>query len=258
MPRTHELAVWRSVPERSDTPLPRGVVRICGYQGISLIDYPGRIASVVFLGGCNFRCPFCQNPDLVLRAESMPDFDVDDVLRAVLRRKGFLDGVVVTGGEPLIHGETLFQLLRMLRRARLAVKLDTNGYEVATLREVLREGLVDYVAMDVKTSWEKYATAAGRVLDVGRVREAIAAISGSGIEHEFRTTCVPGLVDESDILTIGTLLGPRERYVMQQFRATSDLIDPAFADVQPYSADTIRSFADAVSPLIGSVTTRGL
>jgi pyruvate formate lyase activating enzyme len=254
--RTATRESWR--PSGGDTLPRRGVMKICGFQGVSLIDYPGRIASVLFLGGCNFRCPFCQNPDLVLRAESMPDFDLDDVLRAVLRRKGLLDGVVVTGGEPLISSGALFELFRVLRQSGLAVKLDTNGYEVETLHEVLGRGLVDYVAMDVKTSPEKYAAAVGRVLDVGRILESIAAISGSGIEHEFRTTCVPGLVDESDIITIGTLLGPRQRYVVQQFRATSDLIEPAFVSVQPYSSGVIRSFAEAVSPLVGSVTTRGL
>jgi len=233
-------------------------MRICGYQGVSLIDYPGRIASVLFLGDCNFRCPFCQNPDLVLRADSMPDLDLDDVLRAVLRRKGLLDGVVVTGGEPLINGEAVFELFRRLRESGLAVKLDTNGYEDEVLREVVGKGLVDYVAMDVKTSPEKYASAAGRALDVSRILESIATISRSGIEHEFRTTCVPGLVDEGDIVTIGTLLGPGERYFLQQFRATSDLIEPSFAGVKPYPSGVIRSFAETVSPLVGSVTTRGL
>ena len=233
-------------------------MRICGLEGVSLIDYPGRIASVVFLGGCNFLCPFCQNPDLVLRPESLTALDTNDVLRAVLDRKGLVDGVVVTGGEPLIDGGALFGLLRMLGNAGLAVKLDTNGYEVETLSEVLAAGLVDYVAMDVKTSPEKYEAATGRTLDVQRILRAIAAIRESGIDHEFRTTCVPGLVDQDDIMTIGALLGPRERFVVQQFRATLNLIDPSYAGVQPYSAEEIRSFADAVRPMVGSVGLRGL
>jgi pyruvate formate lyase activating enzyme len=233
-------------------------VKICGIQGISVIDFPGRIASVVFLGGCNFRCPFCHNPGLVLRAESQPDISLDDALRTIERRRGLVDGVVVTGGEPLINGEGLFALLRMLRESGLAVKLDTNGYEIDTLRDVLETGLVDYVAMDVKTSLERYWAAAGRALDAGRIRDAIATISGSGIDHEFRTTCVPGLVELDDVRSIATLLGRNERYILQQFRATAAVVDPAYASVKPHLADTLRSFADAIRPFIGSVSLRGV
>lgn len=233
-------------------------MRICGIQGISVIDFPGRIASVVFLGGCNFRCPFCHNPELVLRTESQPDISLDDALRTVERRRGLVDGVVVTGGEPLINGEELFALLRMLRDSGLAVKLDTNGYEIDTLREVLGTGLVDYVAMDVKTSPDKYDAAAGRALDAGRIQDAISAIIGSGIDHEFRTTCVPGLVEMDDVTSIATLLGRNERYVLQQFRTTSAVIDPAYAVAKPHSTDTLRAFADAVRPLVGSMSLRGV
>ena len=233
-------------------------MRICGIQGISVIDFPGRIASVVFLGGCNFRCPFCHNPELVLRAESQPDISMGDALSTVERRRGLVDGVVITGGEPLINGEELFALLRMLRESGLAVKLDTNGYEIDTLRKVLGTGLVDYVAMDVKTSLDKYGAAAGRALDSGRIRDAIAAISGSGIDHEFRTTCVPGLVEMDDVRSVATLLGHDERYVLQQFRATSAVIDPAYAGVKPHPKDALTSFADAVRPLVGSVSLRGV
>ena len=234
------------------------MVRICGIAGVSLIDYPGRIASVLFLGGCNFRCPFCHNPELVLRADSLPEFDLDDTLRAIEKKRGLLDGVVVTGGEPLIHGEALVALLRSLRGVGLAVKLDTNGYELETLREVMGAGLVDYVAMDVKTSLEKYESAAGRDLDVGRIRDAIATITGSGVDHEFRTTCVPGLVELTDVQSISSLLGNSERYVLQQFRVASDLVDHSCADVEPYPAQTLTSWADAIRPLVGSVALRGV
>ena len=233
-------------------------MRICGIQGISVIDFPGKIASVVFLGGCNFRCPFCHNPELVLRAESQPETFLDDALRTVERRRELVDGVVVTGGEPLINGEELFALLRRLHDSGFAVKLDTNGYEIDALREVLKTGLVDFVAMDVKTSLDKYEAAAGRALDAGRVRDAIAAISGSGIYHEFRTTCVPGLVELDDVQSIARILGRSERYVLQQFRATSAVIDASYGGLKPHTPDSLRAFADAVRPLVGSVSTRGV
>jgi len=233
-------------------------MRICGMQGISVIDFPGKVASVVFLGGCNFRCPFCHNPELVLRAESQPDISLGDALRTIERRRELVDGVVITGGEPLINGDELFALLCQLRELGLAVKLDTNGYEIDALRKVLETGLVDFVAMDVKTSLDKYEAAAGRALDTGRVRDAIAAISGSSIDHEFRTTCVPGLVELDDVMSIARMLGGSERYVLQQFRATSVVIDASYAGLKPHTPDSLRALADAVRPLVGSVSTRGV
>lgn len=233
-------------------------MRICGIQGVSAIDFPGRIASVLFLGGCNFRCPFCQNPDLVLNPESLLAHDLDDVVRSIERRRGLVDGVVVTGGEPLIHGGCLLGLLRCLRDAGLAVKLDTNGYEVDSLGDVLKQGLVDFVAMDVKTSLSKYEQAAGRSLDVGRIREAVSAIRESGVEHEFRTTCVPGLVEQSDIESVATLLGGAERYVLQQFRATSQTIDPSYTRLSPYPPGTLEFFARTARPFVASVALRGV
>jgi pyruvate formate lyase activating enzyme len=233
-------------------------VRILGLQGVSLIDFPGRIASVLFLGGCNFRCPFCQNPDLVLRPDTLPSIAPAQALERILRRRGFVDGVVVTGGEPLINGPELLDLLAMCHDAGLAVKLDTNGYEVDRLRTVLASGLVAYVAMDLKTTPERYGEAAGRPLEPHHIREAVGIIAASGIDHEFRTTCVPGLVTEADVLAIGSLVGPHSRYVLQQYRVTSPLIDPSWSDVAPYPPDVVRSLADAVRPLVGEVAVRGV
>ncbi len=241
-----------------DTPPQRGVMRICGFEGVSLIDYPGRIASVIFLGGCNFRCPFCHNPDLVLRPESLPALAPEDVLHAVLRRNGLVDGVVITGGEPLLDGSALTAFLRMLREAGLAVKLDTNGYEVETLSDVLEAGLVDYVAMDVKTSPQRYAAAVGVPVDAQRILQSVALIKVSGIEHEFRTTCVPGIVEMQDVVTIGSLLGQSETYALQQFRAAPGLIAPEYAAAAPHSPDALREFAQAVRPMVASVQLRGV
>ncbi len=233
-------------------------MRICGLQGVSIIDFPGRIASVLFLGGCNFRCPFCHNPELVLHADRQADIGLADVLRSVSERKGLVDGVVVTGGEPLINGEALLGLLRSLRDLGLSLKLDTNGYETDMLRTALGAGVVDYVAMDVKTSLERYGAAAGRDVDTDRIREAIDVVRQSGVPHEFRTTCVPGLVEQQDVVSIASLLGRTEHYVLQQFRATESVLEPSFANVTPYRPETLQSFADAVKPLVHSVAVRGV
>ena len=232
-------------------------MKICGVQGVSVIDYPGKIASVLFLGGCNFRCPFCQNADLVLKAESLPGLDLEEIMRSLEKKKGFVDGAVITGGEPLIHGEALLSLMRRLREAGLAVKLDTNGYEVDLLQEVLAAGLVDYVAMDVKTSLSGYSKAAGKALDTRRIEQAIRLIKDSGVQYEFRTTCVPGIVEEPDIREIAALVSGAERYYLQQFRPNGPMIDSEYEAVRPHDAATLGWFLSLVSPSVQTCGLRG-
>ncbi len=234
-------------------------MRICGTLGVSAIDFPGRVSTVLFLGGCNFRCPFCHNPDLVLRPGETPDIDEADLFAELARKKGFIDGVVVTGGEPLIHGDNAVSLLGRLKDAGLAVKLDTNGYEVEVLSRVLTSGFVDYVAMDVKTSMGKYASASGiRHIDTSRIEKAISLISTSGVAHEFRTTCVPGLVEGPDVDEVAQRLGPSADYYLQQFRAGPGVIDATYASVVPHSPDVVRSFADIARPYVRRVGLRGV
>ena len=237
---------------------PEGSVKICGIQGVSAIDYPGRISSVIFLGGCNFRCPFCHNPDLALHAEALPGIELHDVLRTIERRRQLVDGVVVTGGEPLINGSALLPLLQGLRDLGLAVKLDTNGYEVGQLSDVLEARLVDYVAMDVKTSPGRCAAAAERRLEHSRITRAIEIIAASGVAHEFRTTCVPGLIELEDVKIIASLLGPDESFVLQQFRPSHRVLDPAYADMRPHPTETMERFAATARPLVSAVSLRGL
>ena len=232
-------------------------MKICGVQGVSVIDYPGKIVSVLFLGGCNFRCPFCQNADLVLRPESLPGLDLEEIIRSLEKKKGFVDGVSITGGEPLIHGEALTSLLRQLHETGLAVKLDTNGYEVELLHEVLTAELVDYVAMDVKTSLAGYSEAAGRELDTRRIEQSIRLIMDSGVQYEFRTTCVPGIVEEDDIRGIAALISGAKRYYLQQFRPDGPVIDAAYEAVRPYDAATLGRFLSLVSPSVEACGLRG-
>ena len=233
-------------------------MRICGVQGVSAIDFPGRIASVIFLGGCNFRCPFCHNPELVQHPLALQDLSIDDMLGQLERRSGLIDGVVVTGGEPLIHGRALLDLLRRLHDAGLAVKLDTNGYETDMLRQALSSGSVDFLAMDVKTSPGKYAKATGRTMDVQPILDSIAAMQEAGIRHEFRTTCVPGLVELDDVMIIASLLGPQSNYVLQQYRTGTALLDPTYQKLKPHAPEAMKAFATAASSLAGNVSLRGV
>ena len=191
-------------------------MKICGVQGISVIDYPGKIASILFLGGCNFRCPFCHNVSLIDGYESLNYKNSEAVLEDLRKRKGFIDAVVITGGEPLINGSELIVLLGKLREMDLSIKIDTNGYNRDMLRMVLEAGLVDYIAMDIKTSIDRYNNAVGLELNTDRILNSIKIILESPIEYEFRTTCVPGLVDNREIESISCLIEGAARYYLQQ------------------------------------------
>jgi pyruvate formate lyase activating enzyme len=233
-------------------------VKICGVHGVSLIDYPGRIASVVFLGGCNFRCPFCQNVSLVEGYRALSSVPEDSVLDLLRCRRGFIDGVVITGGEPLMYGEELTRFLTRLRETRLSIKVDTNGYDADTVQELVVSGLVDYVAMDVKTSLEKYHVAAGRRVAVDTIQKSIGIIMGSSVEYEFRTTCVPGLVEKADIEGIARLIEGARRYYLQQYRADRPTLDPAYMNLFPYSGEELEEFRLVARPYVESVGVRGM
>lgn len=212
---------------------------IGGCQPCSLCDYPGHVAAVVFTQGCNFRCPFCHNGALLPIAggaagpaarlgagpaeRTLPS--VDEVLHLLQRRRGLLDAVVISGGEPTLH-EDLPHLLTRIRAMGFAIKLDTNGSQPERLRALLRAGLVDAVAMDVKAPWEKYDLLAGVAAPVEAIRESIALLAESGCAHLFRTTRVPALLTERDLTTIREAMLPfGSPYRVQPFRPENAL-DP--------------------------------
>ena len=161
-------------------------MKIVGIQKLTLLDYPGKVACTVFLGGCNFRCPYCHNAELLGDAE--PVMTVEELLAFLKKRRGILDGVCITGGEPTIHKE-LPELIRGIRELGFSVKLDTNGYRPEVLGRLLEEGLVDYVAMDLKNGPDSYGETVGLPgVDLERIRESVGLLCRSGIEFEFRTT----------------------------------------------------------------------
>ena len=233
-------------------------MKICGVQGISVIDYPGKIASILFLGACNFRCPFCHNVSLIDGYESIDYKNSEAVLEDLGKRKGFIDAVVITGGEPLINGSELIVLLGKLREMGLSIKIDTNGYNTDMLRMVLEAGLVDYIAMDIKTSIDRYDIAVGLELDTDRILNSIKIILESSIEYEFRTTCVPGLVDSVEIESISCLIEGAARYYLQQYRVEEPTLDPAYMKLSPYSGEKLESFKTIAHKFVNSVSIRGL
>jgi pyruvate formate lyase activating enzyme len=231
-------------------------MQIKGLVKTSIVDYPGRVATVVFVGGCNFRCPYCQNADLVLRPESLPDIEVKDVLRLLAERQGFVDGVVITGGEPTLQAD-LADFIQEVKALGLAVKLDTNGYQPHSLQRLLQKGLLDYVAMDAKGPLEKYSLVAGRRIDTKRIEDSIQLLLSSEIEYEFRTTVAPGMVAVEDIDAVAQSIAGARRYVLQQFQPSST-IAPQFTTMDPYPAAVLEEMADAARKWVANVSIRGI
>lgn len=195
---------------------------IGGFLPLTLSDYPGHLAAMVFTRGCNFRCPFCHNGHLL--EEEAPELDSSRVLARLKRRASKLQGLVVSGGEPTLHAE-LFPFLRAVRSLGLTVKLDTNGSHPEVLERLLREGLLDFVAMDIKAPWPRYQRLAGVPCDTEALRRSVALIAASGRDHQFRTTRVTPLLTEEDEAAIVAQVPPGSPHRWQEFQPEHSL-DP--------------------------------
>ena len=230
-------------------------MRIHGLNKTTLLDYPEHVAAAVFLGGCNFRCPFCQNGDLVIRPESQPVIDRAEVMEFLKKRKGILSGVCITGGEPTLAAG-LEEFIREVRELGYLVKLDTNGYCPDTLCRLAEETLLDYIAMDIKSSMERYGEAAGvKDLDTERIRESIRIVMESGIGYEFRTTVVKELHGEEELTAIGREIAGAERYFLQSYRDSGAVIQTGF---HAYGREDLKRLAECVRPYVGNVRLRGV
>ncbi|CEP66383.1 Aldolase-type TIM barrel [Moorella glycerini] len=219
------------------------------------MDFPGEVCTTVFYGGCNFRCPWCHNADLVLRPFTLPEISPEEVLNLLSRRRSWVQAVCITGGEPSL-APGLEEFIRSLKSCGFKVKLDTNGTHPGILARLLTDGLLDYVAMDVKAPPEKYNLLAGTKVDLESVRESIAFIKNSRIAYEFRTTVVPGLLLEQDLLAIGRLLRGARRYVLQQYQPAGTLLDADFQALRPYPGATLQSMAQKLHSFIHKVDIR--
>lgn len=197
-------------------------MRIGGLQKLTLLDFPGHVACTVFLQGCNFRCPFCHNTSLVMGTEEISE---EEVLRFLNTRQGLLDGVAVTGGEPLLSAG-LPDFLRKIKALGFKVKLDTNGSFPEKLRALIDEKLVDYVAMDIKNSPEKYAQTAGTDGMLDAVKESVSILMNGTVPYEFRTTVVDELHEPADFEAIGRWLAGAQHYYLQGFVDSGDILSP--------------------------------
>jgi pyruvate formate lyase activating enzyme len=232
------------------------VVAIKGLEKFAPKDFPGFISATIFLPGCGFRCPFCHNPDLVLRPETLADVPLDFFLAFLDARREWLEGVCVSGGEPLIHPE-VEGLLAVIKERNLLVKVDTNGSHPDRLASLLSAGLVDRIAMDVKAPPERYPEVVRAEADLEAIARSIEVVRTSAKPYLFRTTVVPGLVEAEDIGRIGEWLDGAEVFQIQPFSPLNTL-DPEFERRRPFSRAELKAMADLVRPHFGEVRVEGI
>lgn len=229
---------------------------IKGFQGTSLLDFPGRVASLIFYGGCNLRCPYCHNASLVEAPHLYPDLTTADILAQLKTRQGFIDGVVISGGEPTLE-PGLAEFLAQIKQLGLQVKLDTNGLRPDILAYLLTQKLVDYVGLDIKTALPRYGELHTGAVDAGAIQQSINLLLQTTIEVEFRTTCAPGLVEEADIRAIGELLRDEPLWVLQQFAPEAAMAEK-MRHRSPHDPQVMHHFATVAETYVRQVKIRGL
>lgn len=215
---------------------------IYGVQKLSLVDYPKYPAFVLFLGGCNFRCPFCHNESIVNKKDIL--YPLENVLEMIESRKHFINAIVVTGGEPTIYGKKLIDLLIELKKFNLKIKLDTNGSNPLLLKEILEKALVDYVAMDIKNTFKKYEQTAGAKVDHEKIKESIQLIEEHAKEYEFRMTINKSMHSLEDIKEVTTYVKRKDRFFLQPYKYNENqLVDTDFQEFSDTEIENLEQQA---------------
>ena len=230
-------------------------VEIKGFLKNTFIDWEGEIASILFLPGCNFRCPYCHSPHLVLNSTELREIPFDTVKEFLESSRGWIDGVVLSGGEPTLQ-QNLESLVRYLRGMGLKIKLDTNGSNPRVLRDLISRGLVNFVAMDLKAPLdERYARAAGLTLDMERIEESLELLMEGNAEYEFRTTVVPSLLSERDLQDMAMRIRGAKKWVLQEFQG-GNCLDPRYNAIRGYSKRELATFSKGLGRFVGSCLVR--
>ena len=206
-------------------------MKFCGLNKTTLLDYPGCVSATIFVGGCNFRCPFCHNGDLVLKSSEIRGYSEEEVLAVLEKRKNVLEGVCITGGEPTLY-EKLPEFIEKVKTLGYKVKLDTNGSNPQMLCELLQNKLIDYVAMDIKASEENYYKVCGVPVDMDKIRKSVELLKEGKVSYEFRTTIVRELHTEEDILKIGEWILGAENYFLQSYQESEKNICVGFSAME--------------------------
>lgn len=230
-------------------------MQIHGFNKTTLLDYPGHLASTIFLGGCNFRCPFCHNKGLVLCPQQEPVIPTVEVLEHLVKRRNVLEGVCITGGEPTL-AKDLPYFIRQLKDIGLLVKLDTNGYQPDVILELLNKKLIDYIAMDIKSSPDKYHTLSGITeLDLDKINHSIQIIMSATIPYEFRTTLIKELHTMEDIDSIGKWIKGSRNYYLQNYKENEHVINPIYTG---FGKEELLAFQKHLTRYVKQVQIRGM
>lgn len=229
-------------------------MRIAGLNKTTLLDYPGHVAAAVFTAGCNFRCPFCHNKDLIT-GQNIPMISQEEVLAFLEGRRKVLAGVCITGGEPTLQSD-LRDFLYKIKQLGYLIKLDTNGYRPGILKKLIEEKLLDYIAMDIKNSKAKYPQTCGYPdLDIDKIEESMSVIKSSGISYEFRTTVVKELHTEEDLLEIGRKITGEGKYFLQGYEENENVMQKGF---HAYKAEELRAFGSKLTRMGAETYLRGM
>jgi len=232
-------------------------VKVAGFIKTTLLDWDGMVACTIYLAGCNFRCPCCHNASIVVNADAVEGVSEELVLNYVKENSDFIDGVVLSGGEPTMDPD-IYRFLKKVKAIGVKVKIDTNGMYPEVLDDLIGSKLADMVAMDVKSSLnERYDMAAGVHVDIDKIKKSIRTIIDSGIDHEFRTTAVPVLVKDDDIIDICENIKGAKRYRIHQFR-NKHTMDDSFSVLDPYPASRLETMAEIAKKYIKDVKIRGI
>ncbi len=231
---------------------------IKGFNPHTFIDWDGMLSCVIYLPGCNFRCPFCHSSVLVKDPDSLKTVPLEYIERFVKEKKGWIDAMIVGGGEPTLYAQ-LPALLKEIKKMNLLIKLDTNGTNPEMIEELINHGLVDYIAMDIKANLNSlnYAKAAGCSVDLNAISKSIGILLNSKIECEFRTTMVPTLVECKDIVSIAQAIGGAKKYVLQQFDP-KDIMDDNLSSVKPYPPEDLKQAACLAREFVKNCSVRGI
>ena len=232
-------------------------INIRGFIETSLLDWDGKITSVIFLPYCNFRCPFCSNGILLDDPDSLPEITLDRIGAFLKERKDFIDGVVISGGEPTIH-PWLPELAEKLKAIGTLVKLDTNGSNPNHLTTLITNHLIDYIAMDLKAPLDgKYRSAAGQEVDLKAIKQSIKLIMGSGIDYEFRTTVIPTILDEAEIESMAKAIAGAKKYALQQF-VPEHTLDPKLRIIAAYPREKMLALSAIARQYVANTIVRGV
>lgn len=226
------------------------MVEIKGFLETSFLDWPGKICSVLFLSGCNFRCPYCHNHPLILHPEQFASIPLPEMFRRLETFQGWIDGVCLTGGEPTLHAD-LPHLAHLIKKRGFAVKLDTNGSNPKMLEKLIHEGVVDFIAMDVKAPLDpfSYRRSTGLAIDLDLICQSIEILKKGAVDYQFRMTVVPSLHSEEEVQTLGQQLKAGRRMILQNFNPENPM-DPSLKTAVPYDSKILKEMERKVQEIV--------